>query len=185
MENISEIMDWACSLIDVKYVWVCDKNYVITNNVPMYGVFDSLPTMEYILANGCNCVGLINLIRLKLNKKIPGHNNNMIVKCNCVGSISAWIRNLNNINQLEIFDPNAKYEKGTLLISKTLGNSFGHMAIVMEDDKILHSYSNVKMPTDGLISPGICISELSFVTDMMKLNFHYVCHPNIWMLYDF
>jgi hypothetical protein len=167
--SLMYILNWVFQLIGVKYTPVCDDYMVIINNVPMYGIFNQLPSIEFIKHHGCNCVGLINLLRLKNNKSIPGYKDDEIKKYNYVGSIGIWIRQLKNSNSLYPYDKNNGYDIGTLLIKPSYTNDFGHMAILIGHNKILHSDRNL----------GICVSDLT------DLSFTYSCPPSIWLYTDF
>ena len=195
--ELIELLNWAYKLIGVKYVWVCNSEYMLINHIPMYGVFTKLPTIEFIKNSGCNCVGLINLLRLKNNKNIPGHNNKKIVISNSVGSLGLWIYELNKHKFLSKYDKNLSYEIGTLLIKPTNFNTYGHMAIIVGHNKILHSYTNDIVPNEMLSdesrlktllsetcrvktqTPGLCI------TDINDFTFNYTCSPLTWLYHDF
>lgn len=177
--EIIELLNWAYELIGVKYAWVCDSEYTIINHIPMYGLFNDLPDINFIKSKGCNCVGLINLLRLKNNKNIPGCYNKKIIQHKYVGSLGVWINELVKINNLIKYNKNLPYEIGTLLIKASNINSFGHMAIVIGHNKILHSYTNSSVPNNTFADPGICI------TDINDIKFEFSCHPSIWLYYDF
>jgi hypothetical protein len=180
--TVIDVLNWACSL-KIKYAWVFSDDYINgINPIPIYGI-NHLPSIEYIEKNGCNCVGLINIIRLKLNKNIP--------KCkyiNFTGCISAWTNELSKINALQPFDDKTDYDIGTLLIKKTNQYLPGHVAIIIGHNKILHSYSDD--PTKGyLTSPGITISNFSDFCQQFNFDskpfFSYTCIPEIWLFKDF
>jgi hypothetical protein len=176
--NLIELLNWAYSLIGVKYVWVCNVGLQIINHIPLYGQFDKVPSEQFIRFNGCNCVGLINLLRLKNNKNIPGCKDNEIKKLNYTGSIGLWVREMRKNDVLLKFNEYAQYDIGTLLIKPTNINSFGHMAIVIGHNKILHSYAYI----DGINNntfPGISISNLN------DFSFDFVCPSSFWLYHNF
>jgi hypothetical protein len=185
--DLIDILNWAHSLIGIKYTWVFSDKYIDGfNPIPIYGI-NKLPPIDYIQKNGCNCVGLINLIRLKLNKNIPKYNNNSGIR-NYSGCISCWTNELNKINALQVFDSKKDYEIGTLLIKKYNKYLPGHIAIIIGHNKILHSYSN-NYSTDTLTDPGITISNLNDFCQQLNFDnkpfFDFTCVPNIWLFKDF
>ena len=187
--EIITLLNWACTLIGVKYVWVCNSEYMMINHIPMYGTLNVLPDINFIKLHGCNCVGLINLLRLKNNKNIPGHNNKKFIQSNYIGSLGVWINELKKSNFLSKYNKDLSYEIGTLLIKASNYNTFGHMAIIIGHNKILHSYTNYNGKFSELCNtasyqdiftdPGICISNID------NYLFEYTCKPSIWLYQDF
>ena len=177
--NIIELLNWSSQLYGIKHVWVCNTEFKIINHVPLYGMFSQLPTIEFIKSNGCNSIGLINLLRLKNNKNIPGHKCTKIIGYKGVGTLGVWIHKLHLINSLEKYNKNKSYEIGTLLIKTSNLNCFGHMAIVIGHNKILHSYTYSVSPNNLFTDPGVCI------TDSTYFDFDFTCSPYIWLYHDF
>jgi hypothetical protein len=178
--NTQNLLQWAQTLIGIKYKFVMNNGLEIINPIPMYGIYSEIPNYDFIKSNGCNAVGLINLLRLKNNKNIPGHNDQEIIDLIYIGSLGLWFRELNKIQSLQKFNKDSEYCVGTLLIKKVSEyDYFGHMAIVVENNQILHSYSETNQINDIYNDPGICLSNMS------NFSFDFICYPDIWLYHNF
>jgi hypothetical protein len=181
--KLNDLLLWAKQdLINTKFAWAND-NLSIVNPKVMYGYNDSLPDISHIKKNGCNSIGLINLMRLKLNRSIPGKDNPDFRKYKMIGSISSWTRFLKD--DLKEFNPDDCYEVGTLLIKKANQYSQGHVAIVIGHNTIMHSYPYNQYYSRNLSEPGICISNWNqvnkYIIDKNNISFNYYCEPSIWL----
>lgn len=186
-ETINKIVSWSKKhLLNIKYRWANNGYSIVSQS--MYN-FTDLPDIDYIKETGCNCIGLINLMRLKNNKHLPGFNNNMLIEANLVGSVAVWYKYLKN--DFKPFDINSNYPIGTLLIKKSGTNTrYGHVAIISDHNTILHSYpEEYQEYSSELLEPGICMDNLNLINNIWKdkLNnfFDYSCDPNIWLFKDF
>ena len=185
---IYDIIYWAKhNLLNIKYRWANKEYNIICDS--MYNFIkssDNIPPLENIREIGCNCIGLINLMRLNLGKNLPGYNNEDVIKCKFVGTISLWIFCLND--NLKVFDINNSYPIGTLLIKRTNKYSYGHIAIICGHNMILHSYPENPTYSPGLLEPGICIDNLIDIKNKWNFEntlFDFSCHPDIWLFKDF
>jgi hypothetical protein len=149
MEN-HLIMQFVNKLVNTtKYTfWDPDK---ATYAVPYPFYCRTIPDISTIQTYGCNCAGLINIIQLMRNRKVPG----VLTNNYYAGGTYIWFEYLQAAECLEPVDINKIYPAGSLLIRQYRDhNDQGHVAVVLttgylSQQKLLHCY----------ISKGITIDE--------------------------
>ena len=98
------------------------------NLFPFY--IDVLPSLSYIKEHGINCTGLINILRQKVGKEIPGNGEYR------VGTVE-WYNFLKKKKVIHKFDDSQKYPIGTLFLRRYRSvEDQGHVAVyIVETDK--------------------------------------------------
>ena len=105
--RIKEILSFVSKLIGIKYtLWLSGST--MTTLHPFY--VDYIPPINYIKKHGINCAGLVNIMRLKNGKNIPGFG---IYR----GGTEMWVYYLNSKKLLEKFDIEKQYPKSYILIN--------------------------------------------------------------------
>lgn len=135
--DIELTLKYAKSLVGIPYSFWDEKKSPSNIQHPFY--INKIPTKNYLMKNGINCIGFLNIILLKLGKNIEGFGKDK-------GRIG-WYYYFEKNNLLKPFDYNKKYVLGTLLIRKYRNNKDkGHVAILYKynkkeelKNKILHS----------------------------------------------
>ena len=160
--QMNQIIELVSEYIGIRYGMVT-INYNtgnIINHYPMYGYCDSLPELKNIKKIGINSIGLINIIRHKLNKRIP--NNYYYQQFN--GSIGCWNRALINYYGYRELIPKCnnhlEYKIGTLFLRTFKDNSLGHAAIYLGNNLIINSYTNDYYDNNHLSDPGVIIENI-------------------------
>lgn len=197
---IKNIINWTIErLIGVKYKLVYYDNKMLTwkNTEALHSNHNKFPNYSYIFKTGTNCIGLINLIRLRIGQFAPISTDpydDILIN----GCLSIWHDKLmelrmaygiqNYINRVGNYPT---YSIGTLLYREPKGTDPGHVAIYIGNNKILHSYPyNFKEETDSLLDPGVMIDDLSKIEEEWKykddkLYFNYYVALNDWLFMRF
>ena len=173
-DKIDDILKYAKSLMGVKYTWwKCGST--TQKDHPFY--VDKLPTKKYLKENGINCAGLINLLRLKVGKEVPGKGNEK-------GGTVAWLKFLKKKDVLEKFNYTNKYPVGTLFIRKYRNvKDQGHVAVFYSQSedkmllhgKIIHAYAYGNKGKVGLTPLGY--SHFS----IPEGYYEYAIKPENWL----
>ena len=139
--NLDYIIAYAKSLLDVKYTaWS-----LISGETMFYNTIDELPTITTIQKIGINCAGVINLLRLYNKKQMPYLEGDYVV-----GGTVFWYDYFNNRNELELFDSTASYPFGTLILRRYRDTQDqGHLAVIIENNHIIHAYCDDQW--DGMV----------------------------------
>lgn len=131
-EKIDNVISFAESLIDIKYVrWEKGKYYNFH--------CDELPSLDSLKMEGVCCSSFINLLMLYSGKTIPEHRNIMR------GGTLYWAVFFRDHDVLEKFDYTKKYPLGTIFLRNFYSEQDqGHMAMLTdyntnEPDKILYA----------------------------------------------
>jgi len=147
------------------------------NRSPFWVDNSTAPPAELVKREGCNCAGLINLIRRKLNLSIPG----VEFKLYYAGGTYVWFEYLKYFNFIDNLDLDSEYPIGTLLIRKYRSlEDQGHLAILLTtgrllDQKVLHCYPE----------KGIQIDDKVSLSHYWLPNgyYEYICKPDYWLHY--
>ena len=176
-KKIQKIIEYAETLLGIKYTpWVGGS----TNKTPHPFYTDKIPSKEYIVENGVNCAGFINLLRLKAGKLVPGENNTK-------GGTVAWYKYLEKINALEKFDYMKDYPLGTLFIRRYRNiQKQGHMAVLYcrihnenkneISQKIIHSYGDSSYKGEVGLTP-LLFSHFSLIGGF----YEFAVLPHKWL----
>jgi hypothetical protein len=109
-KNIKTVLKYGESLVGTKYQWWIEGDNMLDGKEPSWVLDGPAPNPNYVKKKSCNCVGLINLMRRKLNLSIPG----LDKQFKYAGGTWIWFTTLKKENKLEIFDINKIYPKGTV-----------------------------------------------------------------------
>ncbi len=183
---INDVLDWVKSdLNGLKYKWVYLSLNNYANTEALYGSCKELPSMDYIFKTGSNCVGLINLIKLKLNKHIPKNGTELD------GCLSLWHNYLTVQNNYahytsDIISDVSKLKVGSIIYRPPKVTNIGHIAIYIGDNKIIHSCpNNVLCVGDNLVDRGVGIDDLDKIENELNFDtnyFTYYVDPEKWLL---
>lgn len=164
-----DLIIFIYNLLGTTYVWWKDDNEISTLG-PFWAENSKVPDIDTIKRYGCNSAGFINLICRFLNLQIPG----LSMRLPYAGGISVWFDYLNTFGLLEGFKPERNYPAGTLLL-RNYSNSIdeGHIAIVLDVMRLVHSYS----------PSGIYIDESYYISHNWLPEGYYthVCLPQKWI----
>ncbi len=143
------------------------------DSTPFYATNGTqLPSREKLTATGVSCAGYMNLLRRHQGLPVPGVDD---PQEDYPGGTGAWYKFLKP--HLLPYDPQTKYEDGTILFRPYTDNvDQGHIALVY-DGKILHSYAYTWEPftSAGTVEPGI-----SYTNPWNDGYFTHVAPPNSW-----
>jgi hypothetical protein len=146
MELVKELID------TVPYVWWKEGESTMEKEAPFY--CKSIPSIQTIQKEGCNCAGLINLIQLSNGLKVPGVQSESIY----AGGTYVWYDFLDSLGLLEPIDRTKSYPEGSLLLRnyKTEEDQ-GHVAILYSsgpllEQKLLHCYPDVGITIDSTVN---------------------------------
>jgi len=170
--QINKIIELVSEYIGISYGMVTTDYHTgnIINHYPMYGYYDSLPELEKIKGIGINSIGLVNIIKHKMNKPIPSNDHDQLFN----GSIGCWHKSLmkyyGSIPLIPKYDNHLEYDIGTLFLKRYKGNSLGHAAIYLGNNLIIHSYTNDCYNKNHLSDPGVIIENM-FETKFYEMKF--------------
>jgi hypothetical protein len=149
-------------VLKIPYEWWNPDECMICDDAPFWSFHNQVPNFDKI--RSCNSAGLINLLRRFHHLEIPGVNENDDYS----GGTKKWEDYLRPF--LVPFYPTHNYAPGTLLLRCFRNiNDQGHLAVVIDENKILHCRSG----------RGICIEEKKIVYNIFKFefiisNFHWL-----------
>jgi hypothetical protein len=139
-------MDWLTEYCGVPYAWCLDfENGGREGSRAPFWRVDTLPTYDDLVEEGCCCVGLVNLVRIKDKKPT------------WAGTGHIW-------NELEDYlEPMDKEpEEGAMLIRapRDMADQ-GHVGIVLSDGRYIHSHVDEFEggPQPGLFGPGVTLDK--------------------------
>ena len=171
--RIKEILSFVSKLIGIKYtLWLSGST--MTTLHPFY--VDYIPPINYIKKHGINCAGLVNIMRLKNGKNIPGFG---IYR----GGTGMWDYYLNSKKLLEKFDIEKQYPVGTLFLRRYRNvEDQGHLAVLygnngenVLDGDIIHSYNDEhggRVGITKLRDSHYCIADGYY---------EFICLPENWL----
>lgn len=168
---VNEILHFGDQLIGTPYKWWLGedmRNY----DSPHWTKNEPVPSINFIKESGCNCIGLLNLMRRYIGLKIYGteDKNNKYV-----GGTVCWYNAL--IQHLKPFDINLaeSYPKGSVLLKPYIDiNTQGHVAVIYGKNQIIHCFPYDLHPNIGIVEGGVNITEIQ---DIYK----YICPPEYWL----
>lgn len=164
---INNVMEWAKDrLIGVRYKMVYSNNGYKNTNA-LYSDRRSFPNYSEIHEIGMNCIGLINLIRLRIG--LTPHPKSAFRKGNFmpIGCLHHWDEYFID-NRYVRRRSDSHFMIGTLLYTTA---SPEHIAIYIGDNKILHCYPNkYESGSDELLNPGVEISNLTEIDNEWKAS---------------
>ena len=142
MDAIDYSINYIKYLEGVKYLFPDETNsFTNWNKVRDIGPFwlgkNPLPRNDLIIRQGICCVGLINLMRRKLNLSIPSHIDSETKEVTFIGGTSGWFQYLNNLKRLKPINIRERYPRGTLLIQDYNPIDQGHVAVILSNNKLL------------------------------------------------
>lgn len=135
---------------------------------PMDQDYSKLYTKDYVKLHGVNSAGLINLVAHHIGVKPVG------------GSIM-WMGK--HVMDLQPFNSEKSYPNTTILIREyRSSNDQGHMALVVDDKKIIHAYPPSEIPTEYLVYPGVCVEDWDISNNWVDDGFYdYAILPENWI----
>lgn len=161
-ENILDRLKYGFSIIGSPYVWWVGEN--ISSESPFWASDSVPPNSKYVLKNGCNCAGLVNLILRDNGIEIPSG-----LDAKWRGGVKSYVDFFRK--DLVKFDSNKKYPIGSLLLRDFRSvDDQGHLAIIISNDKLLQSYP------EGGVSDQISIED-----SHNGFYYEYVVMSNIWL----
>jgi cell wall-associated NlpC family hydrolase len=199
---ITDVINWTKErLIGIPYKWVYmrDKkngNSYYKNTEALHSKHKQFPNYSEIKETGINCIGLINLIRLRIGLTfIPITDIHNYDELN--GSLSAWHKIFTSHNlytdiesQIDFRGNDSMYKVGTLFYTPSSYKDSGHIAIYIGNGKILHAYpDDDKNITDELVEPGVKIDNLKeidriWAPEGKSRYFKYFVEPECWLTDD-
>lgn len=176
--TIQEAIRYGLSLFDSPYVWWLGESILGKDSGPFWSTNSPPPTLEIIQSQGVCCTGLLNLIRRHLGLYVPG----TISAHPFAGGTGCWEEFL--MPHMETFDPTKDYPEGTLLFRPYKAfEDQGHIAILLEDGRLLHSYVNDPNPLTGFQSPGVTVDPTWKTSHHWLPDGYYkfVAKPEAWL----
>jgi len=179
--NIEKIIEYGMSLVGTPYrscYNVCD---ITKDKAPFWASNEKMPSLRTIRREGCNCTGLLNLMRRSVSLPIPPPREGFSI----IGT-DAWFLFLHSRDKLEVFDCHKQYPRGTLLLSRYLhDDAQGHLAVVVQPD--LHDTYQTHILHCWTLS-GVTVEELGLFQFTQRnlgkdnSSFTHACLPQHWLL---
>lgn len=187
-ETIKKILTFCDTLLGIEYVW---WNSTMEDCGPQsYSRIGEIPNLSKIKETGMNCVGIINLIRKKLDLEIPGLKENDAY----AGGTYEWFKYLREKGKLKKLDLRKSYPVGTLLLRNYKnGNDQGHVAIIYDTNeksilfsKLLHCYSSTPFNKHNIHKfhkPGLTVDSSVAESYSWYSNgtYTHICLPEDWL----
>ena len=179
-----KLLELTSDFIGIKYSKAIYFEEKLINYKPIYGLCTDLPPLDEIKNIGINCLGLINLIRLKLGKIMFSIDLKYVDKT-MFGCVGYWHYKLNKyyLKHIPKYDSELDYDCGTLIYRKSCNLDPGHFAILLDKNTIIHSYTNqdyIKIGTE-LVDPGVIIEEICIINRCSNINcFQYAIPWHVW-----
>ncbi len=128
---------YAKTFLGIPYRWWNPDVSCCENTGPFWSAEGPEVSLEEVQKGHANCAGLLNLICRKYGLPIPGSK----TKDYYAGGTVAWWTFFETEGNLQPFDIEKEYPMGTILLRKYRSvEDQGHIAIVCEKDKIIHSW---------------------------------------------
>lgn len=163
-KSLEETFNFAIKLISIPYEWWNPEESMISDDGPFWSFNKGCPEIETI--KSANCAGFMNLLRRFNDLEIPGVKDNNFY----AGGTYVWSHYLDTFKNK--FKKEINYTSGTLLLRDYRNiNDQGHLAVIFDNNNILHSRS----------SKGICIDSKELVYDIF--DFEYSIDYENWLQY--
>lgn len=170
-ERIELMIEYSKTLIGAPYRWWIFDPTARTmdySGSPFY--VDRDYSIEYVMSNGTNCAGLINLMARKAGADPQG------------GTLMWIASNIKNLRPFDVTNID-EYQIGTLLIrSYRTETDQGHLAVYVGDGQIIHAYPKSSEISDDLTGPGVtleCIDES--INWTVEPYYDFVVDPQHWL----
>lgn len=169
---VSKAIDYGLSIVGAPYVWWLDGP--VPDRGPAWAENAPPPSPEEVIAEGCFCAGVPNLMLRAAGQTIPTLGNDLYDGgCLAYGEYYADVA--------EPFDINQEYPPGTLIgryfdwDRLAANGDQGHVAVVLEDGYLLQSYDG-----DGSGYPGVNTDD--HIADSHAGYFYeYAVRPENWL----
>ncbi len=175
---MKEAIRHGLSLVGIRYKWWLGETIFGADVGPFYAANEEPPALEVLMAQGLCCTGLFNWIRRKLKLPVPG----VISEHPLAGGTGCWYEFL--APYCEPFDETKDYPEGTVFFRPP--SSFhdqGHIALVVGDGRLLHSYVDDPNPLPGFQEPG-CTVDPTWKTSHNWVPggyYKYTVKPEGWL----
>ena len=156
---VDTALSYALSLVGAPYKWWHPGDEMIGDHGPFWAFNGEAPPAATVKSSAVTCTGLINLMRRHVGKRVPG----VAEKSPYAGGTYEWFNYLKENGRLEPYNPTAHYPKGTLLLSPWVDpQNQGHVAVLMSDTTLLHSYSEELYTPEArqFVSPGVTLEPI-------------------------
>lgn len=163
-------------LVGCKYKWWVDGDVCYGNNGPFYASYDTLPSIEQIKKEGICCAGVINLACRLVGAEIPG----VQEKHMYAGGTYLWEQWAREKHALMPIVDCPPPPNSILVLPYENPEQQGHVALMMKNNMVLHSYSYNYEPTAGTLEdPGVVLEPFETVLNMFDFNLYIP--PEKWM----
>jgi cell wall-associated NlpC family hydrolase len=164
--NIDKVIEFAKTLLDIPYIWWTGNE---TEEDDMF-YCNSIPSIDTMKIKGINCAGFINLLMLFSGKTIPQSKEPDIPR----GGTGFWFIEFTYTNVLYKKDHTKIYPNGTLLFRsyKNIEDQ-GHLAVVIGENKIIHSYAEEELGKVGITDMVNSYAPLDY--------YEYIVYPTDWL----
>ena len=180
---ISNIINYVIKYKDSPYVlWTSEMEIPKTDGPPFWGVNLPLPDFEQVYNKGMCCAGLANILRRYQNLQIPG-NIKGYETMDFSGGTNSWFHYLKITNRLENINFQKYYPTGTLLIQDYNPKDQGHIAITIDENKILLESKIIHSINDKSSTRIYNSVVIETLKDYYNYKRHtHICLPNNWLL---
>ena len=168
---IRQAIDYGLSFVGAPYVWWTDGP--VPDRSPAWAENAPPPSPEEVVAEGCFCAGVPNLLLRFAGGEIPTLGDELYDGgCLAYGEYYASVA--------EQFDINEDYPEGTLIgryfsWDRLANGDQGHVAVVLEDGYLLQSYDG-----DGNGYPGVN-TEAHIIDSHAGYYYEYAVRPWNWL----
>lgn len=145
----------------------------VPDRSPAWAVNEPPPPPKEVVAEGCFCAGVPNLMLRAAGREIPALGDELYDGgCFAYGEYFADVA--------EAFDINAEYPAGTLIDrhfswERLANGDQGHVAVVLDDGYLLQSYDG-----DGAGYPGVN-ADVHIVDSHAGFYYEYAVRPENWL----
>jgi len=169
--TVSQAIDYGLSIVGAPYRWWTEGP--VPDGSPAWAENGAPPPPEQVIAEGCFCAGVTNLMLRAVGKEIP-----TLGDPNWDGGTYAYYHYYNNKGVREVFDIRENYPEGTLI-----GRLYrdptdqGHVAVVLGNGNVLQSYDA------GLGRPGVN-TNATIAGSHSGYYYEYAVRPENWIGLD-
>jgi len=169
--ELDNVINYAQSLVGIKYVWWLGDAILGEDCGPFWSASGPPPDAEKIKLQGVCCTGVFNLIRRYCNLPVPG----VLERNLYAGGTKAWADYFEGYWQP--FNREKPYPQGTIFFRPY--HSFadqGHIAMLLNDKLLLHSYPYELDPVPGFHEPGCTVDKW-----IDEGYYEYTLDSDIWL----